>query len=1353
MVSRRGPPPRLVRPSALLLVLACLLAPLLLGAGIGSALPTPTAAGDRTLAFQDTHPSGEDMSISNLFCPPGSSLHNFSCRKCSIAGCKTCTWFQGPEQCHACLDGFSSDLPCTQCPSLCKTCSLSLHCTACNPGALLHRDTGTCHSTCPEGTFPEGDFCQDCGSGCQRCSGSGTCDKCHQGVSYFGSCVAACPEGFGLDATGLVCQACPAGCLSCSQAAICQVCLQGQFEHQGGCVAACPAGTAPNAEGTRCLPCPDMCTACTSAATTCTACAPGMLLFNFRCVASCPAGFYSDGRSCLSCNLNNCQECALPSGGSSTPVCLSCRGDTILSLDARMCLSACPSGQSAHITEGVHQCAACPQNCATCSSSPAVCDACQAGYFLSMDRCTATCPTDQFADSTSRTCRACHASCRTCSGQAADKCTSCQEGMVVEEPGPAGRCVPDCSDPGACPSGCSEHCTSCRVSPGATDPTDTTCLSCDTPFLLDGGACVETCPPGHASAGTGACFSCHPSCAACTEGFTASQCTACPSGKFLQQGYCLDECDPVGWFPSTTSQCARCHGSCLQCAGLTATHCTRCPRGRRLLPAAGSDDQNPLGSCVERCPDGWHSNSTGTSCLRCDASCGTCSGPAASQCTSCLAGGNLHAGQCLAECPARFFPQPSTSGTWNRCAACTAGCEMCTGDTAALCVACQPGFFAVEGVGCREVCPAGQLADPATRRCIPCAASCAECRGSPDFCTRCPAGQVPSIRSGQCQATCEADEILQAGACQPCHPSCSACQTPNSHSSCTVCQDNTFHLDGTCHGSCPAGFFPANGPCSGAGTGSALLGAMAAESGGGTCCRCSLECDTCAGPGNRQCTRCPAGKLLHEGTCLTACPEPGFFPDLDTGRCSKCSALCDVCPGGPGTCEQCKPGAYMFTGLKPDPQAKAGSRASEDVSPMVSHAMCTSVCPGGWYPDNQYMTCELCATDCIQCSGPTDLDCQVRQCDTDNSCSSKTRSSLAIGLSVGLLLPIIILGIVVWIVLRRRRQPQPKAEEAPPSPDMADMTILNTIVDLSLPGFTQIRIGEDVKVLGEDSDLGSGAHASVKKARVFKPLLLQRVGQDFVAVKFFTDDISPRLLQSMFEMEVSTLWALQSSPHVATLYGYSESPKALVMKLYDSNLSQLLHSSEGPGDISLPIVKSLATQIISGLAYVHSQGIAHRDLKPGNIFLHMDPETGGLNACLGDFGLAQSVDRSSTLTSTIFARGASLSYAPPEVLEQLLTKTPLGDASRMQLFAADIYALGIILWELVSTKKAWSGCPRDDLIQGVLRGERPPTTQVAIRYPCTDPTVFLIIGLATSCWTQSFKQRPMASSVETLVRQ
>ena len=116
-------------------------------------------------------------------------------------------------------------------------------------------------------------------------------------------------------------------------------------------------------------------------------------------------------------------------------------------------------------------------------------------------------------------------------------------------------------------------------------------------------------------------------------------------------------------------------------------------------------------------------------------------------------------------------------------------------------------------------------------------------------------------------------------------------------------------------------------------------------------------------------------------------------------------------------------------------------------------------------------------------------------------------------------------------------------------------------------------------------------------------------------------------------------------------------------------------------------VAQIGRQIAQGLAHAHVRGILHRDIKPSNLLL----DTTGV-IWIADFGLAKSTDEGLTATGDVVG---TLRYMAPERFRGE------GDAS------ADIYALGLTLYELLTLQPAFDSSDRLGLIERI-KGEEPP---------------------------------------------
>jgi tRNA A-37 threonylcarbamoyl transferase component Bud32 len=119
------------------------------------------------------------------------------------------------------------------------------------------------------------------------------------------------------------------------------------------------------------------------------------------------------------------------------------------------------------------------------------------------------------------------------------------------------------------------------------------------------------------------------------------------------------------------------------------------------------------------------------------------------------------------------------------------------------------------------------------------------------------------------------------------------------------------------------------------------------------------------------------------------------------------------------------------------------------------------------------------------------------------------------------------------------------------------------------------------------------------------------------------------------------------------------------------NLKELVNR-EGP----LPIDRAveLAVQIARGLAFAHSNGYVHRDVKPQNVLLNGDGE-----AKVTDFGIARSLDVKRGVTQTGTVLGTSDYIAPEQAQGQQVDEH------------TDVYSLGIVLYELLTGELPFSG--------------------------------------------------------------
>ena len=228
-----------------------------------------------------------------------------------------------------------------------------------------------------------------------------------------------------------------------------------------------------------------------------------------------------------------------------------------------------------------------------------------------------------------------------------------------------------------------------------------------------------------------------------------------------------------------------CDASCTTCSGPAANQCSGCADGKYL---------------------------SGGSCVACSAACSTCSGAGAAACTSCMGGKYLAGGACnpCSACGAAQYQAAACTGTSNTiCTACDASCASCSGAGTAACTSCKPSTW-LNGSNCSACTVCGPATYPATACtsnanavCAACDASCGNaCSGpNPDQCGTCPLNMYLSAGSCHACAACAAGTARTAACTPTANAVCTAC-APGKFSasagatSCTACAPGTHAAAG-----------------------------------------------------------------------------------------------------------------------------------------------------------------------------------------------------------------------------------------------------------------------------------------------------------------------------------------------------------------------------------------------------------------------------------------------------------------------------------------------------------------------------------------------------------------------------
>ena len=156
------------------------------------------------------------------------------------------------------------------------------------------------------------------------------------------------------------------------------------------------------------------------------------------------------------------------------------------------------------------------------------------------------------------------------------------------------------------------------------------------------------------------------------------------------------------------------------------------------------------------------------------------------------------------------------------------------------------------------------------------------------------------------------------------------------------------------------------------------------------------------------------------------------------------------------------------------------------------------------------------------------------------------------------------------------------------------------------------------------------------------------------------------------------------------------------------------------GRLGLPAVLAIGAQLAEALAHAHRHGVVHRDLKPGNVIY--DAATG--RARLTDFGIARIADGSRTRTGVVLGTPA---YMAPEQIAGLAVDG-----------RADLYALGVLLFELLAARLPFEAPTLGVLMQRIAREPAPDLRALRPELP----------GALAAAVAQSLAKRPVDRPVD-----
>ncbi len=247
------------------------------------------------------------------------------------------------------------------------------------------------------------------------------------------------------------------------------------------------------------------------------------------------------------------------------------------------------------------------------------------------------------------------------------------------------------------------------------------------------------------------------------------------------------------------------------------------------------------------------------------------------------------------------------------------------------------------------------------------------------------------------------------------------------------------------------------------------------------------------------------------------------------------------------------------------------------------------------------------------------------------------------------------------------------------------------------------------------SPLGVGGMGEVYRA---KDTRLDRT----VAVKILPSHLSdnPEAKQR-FDREARAISSL-NHPNICTLHdvGHQDGTDFLVMEFLEG---ETLADRLRKGPLPTELVLKYGIEICEGLERAHKSGVVHRDLKPGNVML---TKTG---AKLLDFGLAKSTTAGASLASSLTMTISGPSADQPLTAQGTIVGTfqymsPEQTEGKDADGRSDIFALGAVLYEMATGKRAFTGKSQASIVAAILASEPPP---ISVAQPMSPPALEQVV--------------------------
>ncbi|KAL4470417.1 hypothetical protein ABPG74_012028 [Tetrahymena malaccensis] len=850
------------------------------------------------------------------------------CKTCDKDGCKECTGALKLKEgvCSECKqsDGyFIQGLNCIKCHPSCKQCSgpSEFDCIICieQNQDLKKVDENTENSQklcqeCPdEGFFVQDKECIKCHDTCLKCHSKEEtgCDDCKGNLKFiFDKNVKTCQEcpsqNFFVNEKNCLkcfedCKTCigpnPNQCLSCKDGLniyikdnICRDCKKDHFWI--------------SKDDNKCYDCHNSCQTCNgNDKENCISCQPPFMWLGKICDQCPQSNYYADleTKKCIPCD-SSCELC----NGDKETDCKKCKDQKKFHIE-----QITENGNSIEV-----------KYCKECQTN--------SGYFIKADLCLK-----------------CHTSCLTCLDQSENKCTSCQQDLLLFEDGTCKSCPSEqyfqekVNQISMCKQ-CSPNCLTCKQFG------DDKCLTCKKDLYKNQLEKCDQCQTDNKFFTKGdKCLPCHSTCKTCTDE-SLTGCDKCEDGLSKMPDKTCQKCPQKGYFVEGEF-CNKCDNTCEECAGGNQKQCKTCATGLTFWVDSNGDK-----FCV-KCEEKIAHYSEGQNCKPCHPSCQECSGGEQSQCKKCVVDKYFKSkntqgeGQCQ-ECTGSNFIQGDS------CLACHVECQACKGPQQSDCISCSDSLKFNKDkskcIKCRT--DNGQFLN--NDICYDCDKSCKTCNGeSNTSCLQCidnlyffQEDDNTKNKCKQCPSESYYIEPIKQKDCLKCDDSCLNC-IPGQPKKCLKCKKGmTFIEDGVCQDCPELGFFVKDDKC----------------------IKCDSSCKKCSSESALNCTECHENNYfdLNDSNKCQQCETSNGYFIQNNKNCQKCNDSCQTCKDDTEIgCLTCKKDLYFKDYVDPSNTSKTIQKCEN----------CDQ--NNGWFTTGTEIgkqQCKQCHDTCKKCSGA-----DAKQCD------------------------------------------------------------------------------------------------------------------------------------------------------------------------------------------------------------------------------------------------------------------------------------------------------------------------------------------------------------------------------------